>query len=249
MPPATWTTLPKRARLVVLSAGVSDPSSTRLLADRLAQKSVEQLHRAGVSAMVDTIELGPLAVSIAHATTAGFPDEQLQKAIRSLADADAVIAATPVYKAGTSGLFKSFVDVLDNDLLVAKPILLAATAGTSRHALVVDDQMRQLFAYMRTLTLPTAVFAAPEDWGSAELGTRIERAANELAALVRSGAGSLITEQAWNSYQHEFDSNAARPTQGSTSIDVNTALMRLAAGGAIPRSVYDGEVDSDDSAA
>ena len=91
-----------------------------------------------------------------------------------------------MYKAGISGLFKSFVDVLDNDLLIAKPVVLAATAGSSRHALVVDEQMRPLFAYMRALTLPTSVFAAPEDWGAAELGERVERAATELAVVVRA---------------------------------------------------------------
>ena len=133
------------------------------------------------------IELGPLAVDTARAAVAGFPGEQLQAAIDRLAAADAIIAATPVYKAGISGLFKSFVDVLDNDLLVAKPVLLAATGGTPRHALVIDDQMRPLFAYMRALTLPTSVYAAPEDWGTTELGTRIERAATELAVMVRAG--------------------------------------------------------------
>jgi FMN reductase len=64
---------------------------------------------------------------------------ELQAAIEQIATADAVIAAAPVYKAGISGLFKSFVDVLDNDLLVAKPVLLAATTGSSRHAHVVDE--------------------------------------------------------------------------------------------------------------
>ena len=133
------------------------------------------------------IELGPLAVDIARATIAGFPNEQLQAAIDRLAAADAIIAATPVYKAGISGLFKSFVDVLDNDLLVAKPVLLAATGGSARHALVIDDQMRPLFAYLRALTLPTSIYAAPEDWGATELGDRIERAATELAVLLRAG--------------------------------------------------------------
>ena len=78
-------------------------------------------------------------------------------------------------------------DLLDNDLLIAKPVLLAATAGSSRHALVADEQMRPLFAYMRALTLPTSVFAAPEDWGTPELGDRIRRSATELEALVQAG--------------------------------------------------------------
>ena len=77
-----------------------------------------------------------------------FPDE-LKAAIAQVASADALICSTPVYNAGVSGLFKTFVDVLDADLLIAKPVALAATAGSARHALVVDEQMRSLFAYLR----------------------------------------------------------------------------------------------------
>src|SRR6185295_6707837 len=125
---------------------------------------------------------------------------ELQAAIEQIADADAVIAAAPVYKAGISGLFKSFVDVLDDDLLIAKPVVLAATAGSSRHALVVDDQMRPLLAYMRALTLPTSVFAAPEDWGAAELGERVGRAATELAVVLEGQIEQGIASRAWSGY-------------------------------------------------
>src|SRR3954469_20400376 len=117
-------------RLVVINAGTSNPSATRQLADRLAQKSLDRLEQAGVAATVRAIELGPLAVDIARGGVTGMPSEELQEAIDSLAAADAVIAAGPVYKAGVSGLFKSFIALLDNDLLLAKPVLLAATGGS-----------------------------------------------------------------------------------------------------------------------
>jgi FMN reductase len=107
------------ASLVIVSAGVSDPSSTRLLAERIAQKSLDLLHEAGTPASASFVEVGPLAVDIARATVAGFPGDELQAAIEKIAAADALIAAAPVYKAGISGLFKSFVDLLDDDLLVA----------------------------------------------------------------------------------------------------------------------------------
>jgi FMN reductase len=219
------------ARIVVVSAGTGDPSSTRMLADRITQKSFALLREAGTPASAHVLELGPLAVDVAQATVAGFPGEPLQEAINQLAGADAVIAATPVYKAGVSGLFKLFVDVLDNDLLVAKPVLLAATAGTSRHALVTDDQMRPLFAYMRALTMPTSVFAAPEDWGAAELGERIERAAVELTTFLRTRVGEQIAEHAWSGYQHEFAGNATRAERTAADLDFDSPLMRLAAGG------------------
>jgi FMN reductase len=232
----TITVFPDQARaepkrLVVVSAGTGNPSSTRQLTDRIAQKSLDLLKHSGIPATANVIELGPLAVDTARAAVAGFPGEQVQAAIDRLAAADAIIAATPVYKAAISGLFKTFMDVLDNDLIVAKPVLLAATGGTPRHALVIDDQMRPLFAYLRALTLPTSVYAAPQDWGTTELGTRIERAATELAVLVRAGVEQQIADHAWSSYQHEFAGNASRAERTAAEVDFDSPLMRLAAGG------------------
>jgi FMN reductase len=217
-------------RLVILSAGTGHPSSTRQLADRIAQKSLDRLQAAGTPATVTVVELAPLAADIARAAVAGFPGGAVQAAIERLAGADAIIAATPVYKAGISGLFKTFVDVLDNDLVVAKPVLLAATGGTARHALVIDDQMRPLFAYLRAMTLPTSVYAAPEDWGTSELGTRIERAATELAVMVRAGVESQVADEAWSGYQHQFAGNAGRAERTAADVDFDSPLMRLAAG-------------------
>jgi FMN reductase len=184
--------------LVVVSAGVSDPSSTRLLADRIAQRSVDTLRESGMSATVAVIELGPLAVDIARSLVSGFPTDTVQDAIERLAAADAIIASTPVYKAGISGLFKSFADLIDNDLLVAKPVILAATGGTARHAMVVDEQLRPLFAFLRAIPTPTSLYAAPEDWASPDLGARIARAATELTLLLRSGVSRDIAEDNWS---------------------------------------------------
>ncbi|MFF0051338.1 CE1759 family FMN reductase [Streptomyces sp. NPDC005498] len=218
-------------RLVVVSAGVSEPSSTRLLADRTAQKVLDLLLESGRSATVGVIELGPLAVDTAQAIVSGFPGERLKNAFERIAAADAVIVSTPVYKAGISGLLKSFADILDNDLLIAKPVILAATAGTSRHAMVVDEQLRPLFAFLRALPVPTSLFAAPEDWGQAALGDRIQRAATELVLLLRSGVGRSIADSAWTGYQHQFDGNATRAEHTADDVDFTTDLMRLAAGG------------------
>jgi FMN reductase len=217
--------------LVVVSAGTSQPSTTRMLADRIAAGSLEQLREMEVTATVEAVEVAPLAVDVARASVTGVPSAELQAAIEQIAPADAVIAAAPVYKAGISGLFKSFVDVLDNDLLIAKPVVLAATAGSSRHALVVDEQMRSLFAYMRALTLPTSVFAAPEDWGAAELGERVRRAATELAVVIQGQIEQGIADRAWSGYQHEFAGNATRAEQTAADLDFDSPLMRLAAGG------------------
>jgi FMN reductase len=221
--------------LAVLSAGVSDPSSTRLLADRIAQKSVDTLRVAGTPSTVNVISLGPIAVDIARSLVSGFPNEAVQEAIDRLAKADAIIAATPVYKAGISGLFKSFVDLVDNDLLIAKPVILAATGGTARHAMVVDEQLRPLFAFLRAIPTPTSLYAAPEDWGATDLGKRTSRAATELALLVRSGVPRDIADDNWTGYSHQFAGNATRAEHSVAEVDFDTDLMRLATGGAGPQ--------------
>jgi FMN reductase len=217
--------------LVIISAGTGQPSTTRMLADRIATGSLERLREMELIATVGAVEVAPLAVDVARTSVTGVPSAELQAAIDQIAAADAVIAAAPVYKAGISGLFKSFLDVLDDDLLIAKPVVLAATAGSSRHALVVDDQMRALFAYMRALTLPTSVFAAPEDWGAGELGERVRRAGTELAVVVRGQIEQEIIDRAWSGYQHDFAGNATRAEQTAADVDFDTPLMRLAAGG------------------
>ncbi len=229
--PGTSGPRPAAVRVLALSAGVSDPSSTRLLTERVLSRVAADLSESDVEVQTRIIDLAPLATDIAKALTAGFPSEALREVIGDLATADAVIAATPVYKAGISGLFKGFVDILDNDLLVAKPVLLAGTAGTARHAMVVDDQMRPLFAFMRTLTVPTSVFAAPEDWADPALGRRIARASTELVRIILSGTGAAIAAEGWAGYQHAFGGNATRSEKETADVDFGSDLMRLATGG------------------
>ena len=213
--------------VVVVSAGTSDPSSTRMLADRTAQRLAAVAERRGATVRTRVIDLRELATDITTALTSQLITPKLQLAVDALGEADGIIAAAPVYKAGPSGLFTSFFHVLDNDLLIGKPVVLAATAGTARHALVVDDQMRSLFAYLRTLPVPTSLFAAPEDWGDPALNKRIERAAFELVLLMESGFARRVRDESWQSYQHELGSDGGR----ELDIDIDSDLMRLATGG------------------
>jgi FMN reductase len=176
---------------------------------------------------VSVIDLREISADITSALVSQLVTPRLQQAVSALREADGVIAAAPVYKAGPSGLFTSFFDVLDNDLLIATPVVLAATAGTARHALVADDQMRPLFAYLRTMTVPTSVFAAPEDWADPALNTRIDRAATELVLLMESGFARRVRDESWQHYQHELGSAGGT----EVAIDLDTDLMRLATGG------------------
>ena len=214
-------------KLAVVSAGTSDPSSTRLLADRAADRAAAILTGNGHVVASDVIELREISADVSTALVTQLVKPKLQQAMTILREADGIIASTPVYKAGASGLFTSFFDVLDNDLLIAKPVILAATAGTPRHALVADDQMRSMFAYLRAMTVPTSLFAAPEDWSDPALNDRIARAGLELALLMESGFARKIRDQSWRSYQHEYGSAGGT----ETAIDLDTDLMRLATGG------------------
>ncbi|CAM5704831.1 CE1759 family FMN reductase [Streptomyces aurantiogriseus] len=168
-------------KLVVVSAGLSVPSSTRLLADRLAAATAG---RASAEVEVEVVELRDLAVEIAHHFTNGFPGRKLAAALDAVTAADGLIVVTPVFSASYSGLFKSFFDVLEKDALAGKPVLIAATGGSARHSLVLEHALRPLFAYLRAVVVPTAVYAASEDWGAEGLPERIERAAGELAGLM-----------------------------------------------------------------
>ena len=220
----------ERLRLAVITAGTSDPSSTRLLADRIASRAAALAAGRGRSVTVTVIELRELAADIASALTSQLLTPKLEQAVAALGAADGIVASTPVYKAGPSGLFTSFFDVLDNDLLIGKPVVLAATAGTARHALVADEAMRPLFAFLRTLVTPTSVFAAPEDWSDPALAQRVDRAALELVLLMESGFARALKDESWQRYQHEF----GRAGGTETAIDLDTDLMRLAAGGSAP---------------
>jgi FMN reductase len=175
--------------IAVISAGLSQPSSTRLLADQLAQAGRQEAARRGLAVQTVTIELRELAHDITDNLLTGFAPPALQRAIDTVTTADAVVAVTPVFSASYSGLFKSFFDVLDRQALVGTPVLMAATGGSARHSLVLDYALRPLFSYLKATLVGTGVFAATADFGSDEAGRsladRIDRAAAELVGLVQ----------------------------------------------------------------
>jgi FMN reductase len=186
--------------LAVVSGGLSNPSSTRLLADRLTASTVEALRSRGDDATVEVVELREHARDLADNLVTGFANQALRTAVETVTGADGLIAVTPIFSASYSGLFKTFFDVLDKESLVGKPVLLGATAGTARHSLALEHAVRPLFSYLRAVTVPTAVFAASEDWaggGGADraLAGRIDRAAGELADLV-TGLGRVGDDRA-----------------------------------------------------
>ncbi|WP_341945580.1 FMN reductase [Microbacterium sp. LWH11-1.2] len=183
-------------RIAVVSAGLSNPSSTRMLADRLAAETVKALRERDIETSVDVIELRDYAHDITNNLLTGFAPPALETAINTVVSADALIVVTPIFSTSYSGLFKSFIDVLDPDALTGKPVLIGANAGTARHSLAIDYAIRPLFAYLHADAVSTGVFAASSDWGGAgddvaPLAKRVEKGARELAdAVARRDAAS-----------------------------------------------------------
>jgi FMN reductase len=192
--------------LTVVSGGLREPSSTRLLAERLAAAVTKHLSAQGLSVTTHVVELRPLARSIADAMTTGFANTQLEEAFETVASADGLIAVTPAFNASYGGLFKSFFDVLPEESLTDMPVLIGATGGTERHSLVLEHALRPLFSYLRAVVSPTGVYAATEDFGVATdqppLDDRVDRAGADFARLLAS-CGQRVRRSA-------FDEEAAR---------------------------------------
>jgi FMN reductase len=184
--------------IAVVTAGLSQPSSSRLLADQLAGATDRALRLDGEDVRVEVVELRDLAHAVTDHLLTGFASGALADAIELVRGADALVAVTPVFSASYSGLFKSFFDVLEEGSLAGKPVLLGATAGTARHSLVLEFALRPLFAYLRADVVPTAVFAASEDFGATGpgggLSARVERAGRELADRVRGRTRTAVVD-------------------------------------------------------
>jgi len=203
-------------RLVVVSAGLSNPSSTRLLADRLTAATVEALEEVEVT----QVELRDLAHQLTDQLLTGFAAPELELAQAAVAEADGLIVVTPVFSASYTGLFKTFFDVLEEGVLDGKPVLIAATAGTARHSLVLEHALRPLFSYLHAVVVPTGVFAATDDFAGTDLDGRVRRAAGELAVLMGKVSSADSASERRRTVADEF----AAPTPFEQ-------LLRQASGG------------------
>ena len=159
-----------------------------------------ELGRLDQPAQADVIELRDLARDLINNMLTGFPSPELKATIDRVLAADGLIAVSPIFSASYSGLFKLFFDVIQHDGLAGLPVLIGATAGTPRHSLALDHALRPLFAYLGAAVMPTAVFAAAEDWGESEapseegLVERIDRAAGQLAQAMASGGRAPVRD-------------------------------------------------------
>ncbi|GHC72751.1 FMN reductase [Limoniibacter endophyticus] len=170
-------------KLVGLAGSFNRPSKSKALVDTIAARAAE---RYGFSQTV--YDLGDLGPSLGQANWPSQLDGQAQGVIDAILDADLLIVGTPTFKGSYPGMFKHLIDLIDPLALRGKPVILAATGGGERHALVVEHQLRPLLAFFQTFTLPTAIYAADREFTdykvSAEhIDLRIEQAVQELAAI------------------------------------------------------------------
>ncbi|WP_084331381.1 NAD(P)H-dependent oxidoreductase [Ignatzschineria larvae DSM 13226] len=173
-------------KLVAFSGSEGTSSKTSVLRDMIAQKAVDQ-YRFRLQ-QYDMTDLGP---SLGLAKSIDDLDIEAKSVITAIAEADALIIVTPVYKGSYPGLFKHFIDLLDVNLLYGKPIILAATGGGTRHALMVEHQLRPLFGFFMAHSLPTAIYASSQDYSkenkliNQSIISRIEQGVREFQPFIQ----------------------------------------------------------------
>lgn len=160
-------------RLVAVSGGLQRPSKSAALAQHLMDLVADD-----VPCVQRLVELGQLAPQLAGATWRTHLPDTVERELDAVERADVLVVATPVFRGSYTGLFKHFFDFIGQDALIDKPVLLAATGGSERHALMIDHQLRPLFSFFQARTLPLGVYATDKDFNDYRLRDEalIERA-------------------------------------------------------------------------
>jgi len=180
-------------RVVAVSGSLRSPSTTNALLDGILDEIARHtdLDR-------EVIELHAVAIDLATALTRGETSPELAAALRSVAEADLLVVATPIYRGSYTGLFKEFFDLVHHDALAGTPVLLAAGGGNDQHSLAIDHQLRPLFAFFRAHALPVGVYARSADFAEGQIAgealpAAIERAVSAaLPALLRDDSASPV---------------------------------------------------------
>ena len=180
-------------RVVGFSGNTQRPSKTRALVETIAQ-AVAERSQADIRHF-DIVDAGPGLGSAWSRDALSLP---ARRVIEAIENADALIVGTPVYKGAYSGLFKHLFDLVDPGALTDKPVILAATGGGSRHALVVEHSLRPLLGFFGALGLPTAIYACDAEFRDGILvdegvSRRIEGAAGQLAGILRARRGTVLS--------------------------------------------------------
>jgi FMN reductase len=164
-------------RVVAVSGSLHEPSKTTALIRAIGAAIAE---RAEIE--FELIELTDIGPSLAGALRRDQLPAEIEERIVAIEQADLLIVGTPVYRASFTGLFKHLFDFVGQYALVGKPVLLAATGGGERHALIIEHQLRPLFAFFQSLTLPLGVYASDTDFAGYTVESEVLRSRIALAA-------------------------------------------------------------------
>jgi FMN reductase len=169
--------------IVGISGNLARPSRTRTLVDAILAE-IEQ-RGLGATGSFDIVDAGP---DIGASLSREGASERVDRILSAIENADVLVVASPVYKASYTGLFKHLFDLLDPKALEGRDVLLAATGGSERHALVIEHQLRPLFSFFGAHILPVSIYAVNGDFDNSEelapsILPRITRAVDQLAAL------------------------------------------------------------------
>ncbi len=181
-------------KVVGVSGSLHEPSKTTVLVESIIEAVGR---RTAIDAEVITLtKLGP---SLAGALQRDHLPDEVEDALLAIEGADLLIAASPVYRASFTGLFKHLFDFVDQYALVGQPVLLAATGGGERHALILEHQLRPLFGFFQSLTLPLGVYASTTDFDGYALRNgaaqqRIEQAVGRGLPLVEQAAKQRVSD-------------------------------------------------------
>lgn len=167
--------------IVGLSGSFGIPSKTRVVAEEAVARAVTRFQRSA-----EVYDLSQFGSDLGNARSFSDLDEPARHIIDRIVHAKALVIASPVYKGSYPGLFKHLFDLFDPSWLAGKPILLAATGGGDKHALVIEHQLRPLFAFFEAQTLATGVYVSERDFSEGKLISqaalgRLDRAVNQFA--------------------------------------------------------------------
>lgn len=151
-------------RVVAVSGGLQRSSKSTVLAQHLLCGIGKAL-----PCQAQMVTIGELAAQFAGASLRTQFPLVVEQALAAVEQADMLVVATPVFRGAYTGMFKHFFDHINQDALIDKPILLAATGGSQRHALMIDHQLRPLFSFFQARTLPLGVYATDSDFEQGQL--------------------------------------------------------------------------------
>lgn len=187
-------------KVLSVSTSLSEDSTTLRLANKILAATASAGEAEGIAVETDHINIRTLTTSLTDMALTGFRSEELEAAFVKVAEADAIVTVAPVYKTAPVGVHTLFWQLIDDQALAGKAVLIASTGGTPRHSQAAETMLRPVLAYLKGVLVPTAVFAATDDWGSVEggrgLNSRIAQAAEELVDLGARLGGISLAEAA-----------------------------------------------------